>query len=52
MGYSTFSLGFELGVQSAWVRVYGVPGFESMGYIVSRVPEYIEGMGYIVSHYS
>ena len=29
----------------AWFREYGVPAFESTGYIVSRIP------GHIVSHY-
>jgi len=36
---------FELGVHGLWFRSYGVPGFESTGYIVSRV------LGYVVSHY-
>jgi len=30
----------QLGVQGAWFRKYGVPGFESTGYTVSRVPGY------------
>ena len=47
-------------VQDAWLRVYGVPGFESTRYIVTRVPRYgvhsfegteVQGTGYIVSHY-
>ena len=41
-GYMVSSLGdrthsFELGVQGTWFREDGVPGFESMGYIVLRV---------------
>ena len=49
--------GLELGVQCTWFRETGVPGFESMGYLISRVWVYafgsngIQGMGYIVSHY-
>jgi len=53
--YGVHSL--ELGVQCTWFRETGVPGFESMGYLISRVWVYafgsngIQGMGYIVSHY-